>query len=135
MVLVEGILGLVHWPFALEIIKEISYMQKQRCLGKCQIWRLRPRQCYKDKIMVETNSLVLQKIILKEWRVPWNIKGQIEQIQEIAVNKSITFKHTYREANQLADTLANLALEENKDIQYSSFQQLSKECRGIINLD
>lgn len=34
----------------------------------------------RDKVIVETDSMVLQKIIHKEWKIPWNIKEDIEKI-------------------------------------------------------
>lgn len=47
----------------------------------------------------------------------------------------VQVKHAFREANQLADKLANLALENQAIIQAHHFRELPVACRGILNMD
>lgn len=41
----------------------------------------------------------------------------------------------FQEANRLADRLANEACEQETAVHIHTFQQLSGECRGIVNTD
>lgn len=53
----------------------------------------------KDNIIVETGSLVLQKIILKEWKITLHIREDIEKIHQVAATRNILITHIYRESN------------------------------------
>lgn len=70
-------------------------------------YRSRAGMCY---IVVEIDSRVLQKIILKEWKIPWYIREDIDQILQITATRNIVITHTFREANLFANKLANLAI-------------------------
>lgn len=47
----------------------------------------------------------------------------------------VIIKYIFREANQLADKLANLALDQDERIQRHTFQQLPVICRRIVNME
>jgi len=55
-------------------------------------------------IIVETNLLGITNMIRQEWRIPWS---QIQEIQELLPYVQANIQHVFREANQLADRLAN----------------------------
>ncbi|XP_027062955.1 uncharacterized protein [Coffea arabica] len=59
------------------------------------------------QLMVESDSLVLIKILRNDDQCPWTISYEIEQCCEFSQG-SIQFKHCYREANKVADVLANV---------------------------
>lgn len=63
-----------------------------------------------DFIQVETDSLAVKNILNKNWQVPWEIIDLVEEIFKIIRVKHIEVIHSYREANQLADYIANLAV-------------------------
>lgn len=44
-----------------------------------------------DKIIFQTDSLTILKIVTKEWKCPWNILQHIEQIWSITSSKQIEF--------------------------------------------
>ncbi|KAG5616898.1 hypothetical protein H5410_016722 [Solanum commersonii] len=43
--------------------------------------------------------------------------------------------HTYREANYLADYLANIAIDSNNKQKFWGFGELPSSARGLINID
>lgn len=53
------------------------------------------------------------KILTKEWVCPWNLIETMEQITLELIHKQVIFQHM-REGNQLADHLANAAIEKGK---------------------
>lgn len=63
-----------------------------------------------DIIIIETDSLVLQKILIKEQRKPWCIREDMETIHQMATNMNIRYVHNYRKTNQLTYKLTNIAL-------------------------
>ncbi|XP_015160257.1 14.7 kDa ribonuclease H-like protein [Solanum tuberosum] len=62
-----------------------------------------------NKVLIETDSLVVTKMIRNEWKIPWNQVEEIEEIQEIIENIQADITHVFREANQLVDKLVNEA--------------------------
>lgn len=56
-----------------------------------------------DFIIMKTNSLVVRKI------------------NNIIAHMTIRIKHTFREANQLADIIANVTLQDGQNKYYNSF--------------
>lgn len=88
-----------------------------------------------DFIIMETDSLVLQKCILKEWKIPWQISKNVDKIISIISHMTIRIYHTFREANQPADTIANLVLQDNQRKQFNNFQELPMACRRVLNAD
>ncbi|XP_060190462.1 uncharacterized protein LOC132619635 [Lycium barbarum] len=63
-------------------------------------------------IIFQTDSQTIQKILSEEWKPPWNITGWVEEVEEYKRDLDVIFNHTLREANKLADALANFALDE-----------------------
>lgn len=61
-------------------------------------------------VIFETDSLSLQKII--DDVLPWQIR---EQVEEMRLHMANIQKHNYREANHLADRLANHAFDKGGD--------------------
>lgn len=67
-----------------------------------------------------------------KWQTPWHIADMIQQIQEYMQHTEHIFQHILREGNQLANTLANRALDKG-DATFTSFTTLDREIRVIIN--
>ncbi|KAK4708884.1 hypothetical protein R3W88_029809 [Solanum pinnatisectum] len=84
-------------------------------------------------IIVETDSLKITKMIRHEWRILWSQAEKIQEIQELLPHVQANIQHVFREANQLADRLANEACDQNGKIQAQAYQQLSGACREILN--
>lgn len=89
--------------------------------------------CY-DIIKFQIDSLFVQKIINREWTCPWNLENYLEQIRRLKINKHIQVQHILREGNQLADHLANHAINIGEFI-FISFQQLQSKENRILNSD
>ncbi|XP_049375474.1 uncharacterized protein LOC125840545 [Solanum verrucosum] len=88
-----------------------------------------------NKVLIETDSLGVIKMIRNEWKIPWNQEEEMEEIQEIIENIQADITHVFREANQLADKLVNEAYTHTGLKQWEKFQQLSGECKSILNAD
>jgi len=61
------------------------------------------------QLIMETDSLVIRKIIDGEWATPWCISVEVRKLKQIMNNYKILFQHVQREGNTIADFLANLA--------------------------
>lgn len=59
----------------------------------------------------------------------------MEEIQAIVESMNIQVRHIYREANQFADYLANLAITQEEKVNFTSFNQLPTGAKKIINID
>ncbi|KAK6792023.1 hypothetical protein RDI58_011104 [Solanum bulbocastanum] len=73
----------------------------------------------------------------KNWgeMVPWQQAEEILEIIKLISSTQTKIQHVFREANKLADKLANEAFEQTNAIQIHAFQQLPVECGGIVNMD
>lgn len=80
-------------------------------------------QTHKRKVIIQTDSLLMQKVLIREWICPWNVIDYVEQIWKIINSKQVQYHHIMREGNQLADHLTNLA-NDNGYFTISNFQQL-----------
>lgn len=63
-----------------------------------------------DKVILQTDSLLLQKVLTGEWSCPWSITDIIAEITINMQGKQTVIQHIYREGNKLADYLANHAI-------------------------
>ncbi|KAH0712191.1 hypothetical protein KY289_008150 [Solanum tuberosum] len=96
------------------------------------------RECLKRRlwnVIIETNSLSLKKIILKTWRILWEIIEKVEEIQELLQQTRATITHIFQEGNCLADSLANIAIESQTYHEYHAWQELPLVGRKILNSD
>ncbi|XP_055835234.1 uncharacterized protein LOC129903715 [Solanum dulcamara] len=87
-----------------------------------------------NNIIFQTDSQTIQKILTGDWKPPWNIAGWIEEVEEYKRDMDVIFKHTLREANKLADALANYALDEGPMHCYL-FKDLTTKMKSILNSD
>lgn len=53
----------------------------------------------------------LKNILKKDWRIPWELVHIIKECITIMELINIQVEHAYREANQLVDYMANLAIQ------------------------
>lgn len=88
-----------------------------------------------QQVLVETDSLSSKNILSGNWRIPWEIAEIVEDIIDLSKSSNIIFKHIFREGNQLADFITNLAIQQEGKHQFSSFQQLPSYARRILNTD
>lgn len=86
-------------------------------------------------ITMEMDSLSLRNILNKDWRIPWELTHIIEECMHIMEDVNIQVVHVYREANQLADFMANLAIHSDGTQKFHTFSQLPSQARGILNTD
>lgn len=87
-----------------------------------------------NKLIFQTNSFIIMKILTKEWDCPWNVVDYVEQIRKLLHDKQVRFQHILREGIQLADHLANTAID-NGGFSITIFQQLQVKGKKILNGD
>ncbi|WMV38798.1 hypothetical protein MTR67_032183 [Solanum verrucosum] len=107
---------------------EAETMAILKSLRYCKIKKI-------NKVLIETDSLGVIKMIRNEWTIPSNHAKEMEEIQEIIENIQVDTTHVFREANQLADKLVNEAYTHTGLKQWENFQQLSSECKSILKAD
>ncbi|XP_059277807.1 uncharacterized protein LOC132031987 [Lycium ferocissimum] len=83
----------------------------------------------------ETDSLLLVKCIKREWKPPWKIAKEIQQIQNLVEENGFNISHWFREANKPADKLASFSHSTNGIQVFNSFSVVPRSVRGLINLD
>lgn len=88
-----------------------------------------------DYIQVETDSLALMNILNKKWQVPWEIIDLVEEVLTIKQLKHIHIIHSYKAANQLADHIANMAVQSEQKYMIAAFNQLPGSARGMLNTE
>lgn len=101
------------------ILEAVRYWERERQVSK----------------VLETDSLVMLNIINSNWKIPWDLLEIVEKIQRHIQDQQITMQHIYREGNQLADYIANIAANEETNLTYEHFTQVPTEGRQIINTD
>ncbi|KAK4707129.1 hypothetical protein R3W88_033268 [Solanum pinnatisectum] len=88
-------------------------------------------------LIMETDSLIIKKILDGIWEVPWNISGEIRALKRDLKFIDATVVHTYREGNKLADFLSNVVanVAGPQLIQFNNFQELPIQTKTIMNMD
>ncbi|XP_019248409.1 PREDICTED: uncharacterized protein LOC109227663 [Nicotiana attenuata] len=79
-------------------------------------------------LIVETDSLVLKRIIEGEWDTPQNIGQEVKRIKGIKESHNVIFQHVLREGNTLADFSTNI------DFSFAGRRLLNRDKDYIPNL-
>ncbi|XP_060190601.1 uncharacterized protein LOC132619846 [Lycium barbarum] len=64
-----------------------------------------------DHIIMQTDSQLIHRVLLEDWKPSWKISQWVEEIQELETGMDIIYTHILREGNKLANALANQALD------------------------
>ncbi|XP_075084894.1 uncharacterized protein LOC142168132 [Nicotiana tabacum] len=86
-------------------------------------------------LILETNSLVLKKVIEGKWVTPWCIGAEVQKIRGLREHFNVIFQHVYREVNTVADYIANNAFNFAGSTIFYSFIGMTSEGRKLLNLD
>ncbi|KAH0661509.1 hypothetical protein KY284_026440 [Solanum tuberosum] len=87
-------------------------------------------------VILEVDSQLLVDWITQKAKPPWSINTQLQQLQElIRKTHNFRFKHTFREANFVADSLSKQNHKFTSPQIYCNIQQLPKEARAYYQLD
>ena len=89
-----------------------------------------------ENLVVESDSLMLIRILLKIYQCPWSISREVENIVQVA-RVGFQFTSCYREANKVADVLSNegYAYPDQLVCVYESIADLPTMARGEYRLD
>lgn len=85
--------------------------------------------------IVEMDSKVLLDCLTGRASPPWKCWYFIRAILHINESMHFIFQHCYREANQVADSLANLGCDQGADSDYYDLHSLPHHVRGSVILD
>ncbi|XP_071940080.1 uncharacterized protein [Coffea arabica] len=87
-----------------------------------------------SNLHLESDSLVLVQIIQGKARCPWRLQGDLQDLLKVSgfVRK---VSHCFREANKLADRLANVGADSGQTLTYHSLSDLPSLVRGDVSLD
>lgn len=85
-------------------------------------------------LILETDSLLMKRIINGEWDAPWFIVAEVKRIKEMKEQFNVIFQRVLREGNTVADFLANLVFSFAGTIQFHSFSELPSVGKRLINL-
>ncbi|KAK4721575.1 hypothetical protein R3W88_011808 [Solanum pinnatisectum] len=88
-------------------------------------------------VCLETDSLVLTKILHGSSEVPWSIKVLIKKIEFLRNKKEVEVLHTFREGNKVADYFTNFifSFAGTKIKTFQSIQQVPKEGKSLLIMD
>ncbi|KAH0669078.1 hypothetical protein KY289_023571 [Solanum tuberosum] len=70
---------------------EVELVAILKALKYCKIKKI-------NKVLIETDSLGVIKMIRNKWKIPWNQAEEMEEIQEIIENIQADITHVFREA-------------------------------------
>ena len=87
-----------------------------------------------DTLDVELDSLILVRILNRLVHCPWGIHTEVQQLMGVAHHFS-RILHCYRQANQVADILANTGCQLARDDIYLASSDLPRLARGALVLD
>lgn len=80
-------------------------------------------QLQHSKVIIQIDPLTMQKILNREQGCPQSLSDTIEQIWTFMKDKQVQYQYILRDGNQLADYLANFAIDKGNFI-FTNFQQL-----------
>ncbi|XP_027181778.1 uncharacterized protein LOC113780162 [Coffea eugenioides] len=87
-------------------------------------------------VSIQVDSLVLIGILQRKFQYPWRVRKEVQKIRAM-VPDTTQITHCYREANRVADSLANVGVAGSywSIIIYDHFNDISRLARGKIRLD
>ncbi|XP_070046652.1 uncharacterized protein [Nicotiana tomentosiformis] len=89
-----------------------------------------------DYILIDlhTDSMWVKNVIQGVWAIPWTVAEEVKEIKELMGRCNLQISHTLREGNQLADYIANYAIDTGP-LECHSFWELDVKGRKIVNND
>ena len=98
--------------------------------------RICEQRGFGGNVVVETDSLMLERILLKRCLCPWAISVEVGKIG-LLLGGSCQVTHCFREANKVADILANVGAAHSQCgvCVYDGVEELPKLARGAYRLD
>lgn len=87
-----------------------------------------------NQVIIQTDSMLLCKVLKGKWVTPWALSDIVEEIKTCLQDKQYTFQHILREGNQLADYIANKAIEQGT-CRYEDFKSFEPHGKRILNSD
>ncbi|KAJ8550152.1 hypothetical protein K7X08_033859 [Anisodus acutangulus] len=88
-----------------------------------------------SNLTLESNSLILVKMINDNLSLNYNLNMIIKEIKQMKIQANIKVEHCFREANKVADYLAKHVVSSQRETFYDSYQQLSVGAKGPFQLN
>ncbi|KAG5632751.1 hypothetical protein H5410_004468 [Solanum commersonii] len=74
-------------------------------------------------------------MITRNWKIPCELAEMMEEIHDMVGKIRVQVSHIFREENQLADYIENLAINKEEIKTFQNFIQLPSLGRRILNID
>ena len=87
-----------------------------------------------SQVEVETDSMVLLKMVKNRKCTKWNLKKPWSELMAL-LHLLIKIEHIYREGNQIADLLANEAVQSKKAKEYHSEEEFPVKMKSMAKLE
>lgn len=91
-------------------------------------------QALYNKVIIESDSLLLKQVLTWQWDCPWRIIDMIGQIRELIGTKHVHSQYILRERNKLVDYQVNLAINKG-NCSFNHFRDMKTTGMKIINID
>lgn len=86
-------------------------------------------------VQMQSDSLVLKQMLIKDQKVPWDMVEIIESIQAKMQAIQVEMVHIFREANKLEDYIVNQVFNHDSKLQFHQFGQLPAMAKKILNMN
>lgn len=88
-------------------------------------------------LIMETESLILKKVIEEKWEIPWVISVDIRCIKNKLKNKDVVVNQIFRAGNSVANCLANhvFCFVGTTKIQFLSNNELLAQAKKLLQTD
>jgi len=86
---------------------------------------------------METDSLIIKKVLDRIWEIPWGITVDTRCIMEELKDKEVVVTHIFREGNKMANFLTNyvFSFAGTNNIQLTSVEDLPGQAQAILHGD
>lgn len=88
-----------------------------------------------NRFHLGSDSLVLKNMITRSWKIPCDLVEMMEEIHDMVGKVTVQVSHIFREANQLADYIANSVINKEEIKTFQNFIHLPSLGRRILNID
>ncbi|KAH0642344.1 hypothetical protein KY290_033935 [Solanum tuberosum] len=88
-------------------------------------------------LIMETESLILKKVIEEKWEIPWVISADVRCIKNKLKNKDMVVNQIFRAGNNVVDCLANhvFSFVGTTKIQFESNNELPAQEKKLLQTD
>lgn len=88
-----------------------------------------------QSFFAESDSKTLVDMINKCQVPPWKVSDEVKELNRLKELTGFDLGHCFREANQVADKLAELSHSQTYYQLFHNFEDLPRQVKGLLNMD